>query len=118
MKINDSKDFISYNNRNLNNRIRLNPLAKDKNNFLDKQINLILKTDTHGSIDALIKAFNKIPQNKVQLNILSVTVGKITENDLQLAMISKSIIISFKMASSITLLKTSRLLAFGHNINS
>ena len=99
IKINDSKDFISYNNRNLNNRIRLNPLAKDKNNFLDKQINLILKTDTHGSIDALIKAFNKIPQNKVQLNILSVTVGKITENDLQLAMISKSIIISFNIAA-------------------
>jgi translation initiation factor IF-2 len=99
ININDSKDFIPYNNRNLNNRIRLNPLANDKNNFLDKQINLILKTDTHGSIDALIKAFNKIPQSKVQLNILSITVGKITENDLQLAMISKSIIISFNIAA-------------------
>jgi translation initiation factor IF-2 len=97
ININNFKDTISYNSRNLNNRIRLNSSTSDKNNLLDKQINLILKTDTHGSIDALIKAFNKIPQNKVQLNILSVTVGKITESDLQLATISKSIIISFNI---------------------
>jgi translation initiation factor IF-2 len=97
ININNFKETISYNSRNLNNRIRLNSSTSDKNNLLDKQINLILKTDTHGSIDALIKAFNKIPQNKVQLNILSVTVGKITESDLQLATISKSIIISFNI---------------------
>lgn len=98
ININNFKDTTLYNSRNLNNRIRLNSSTSNKNNLLDKQINLILKTDTHGSIDALIKAFNKIPQNKVQLNILSVTVGKITESDLQLATISKSIVISFNIA--------------------
>jgi translation initiation factor IF-2 len=95
--LNNSGNLIQYNSRNLNNRIRLDALKKDKNNLLDKQINLILKTDTHGSIDAIVQAFSKIPQKKVQLNILSITVGTITESDLQLAIISKSIVISFNI---------------------
>nr|QHO64169.1 translation initiation factor 2 [Lympha mucosa] len=96
-------DTSSLNNKvrsqgkNLNNRVRLDSTKKNKYNLSNQQINLILKTDTHGSIDAIIQALTKIPQNKVQLNILAISVGKITESDLQLASISKSIIISFNV---------------------
>nr|UEQ12099.1 translation initiation factor 2 [Batrachospermum sp.] len=83
--------------KNLNNRVRLDSAKKNKLKVSNEQINLILKTDTHGSIDAIIQAFTKIPQQKVQLNILSVTVGKISESDLQLASISKSILVGFNI---------------------
>jgi translation initiation factor IF-2 len=83
--------------KNLNNRVRLDSTKKNKLKVSNEQINLILKTDTHGSIDAIIQAFTKIPQQKVQLNILSITVGKISESDLQLASISKSILVGFNI---------------------
>lgn len=89
----------TFQGKNLNNRVRLDSAKKNKLKVSNEQINLILKTDTHGSIDAIIQAFTKIPQQKVQLNILSITVGKISESDLQLASISKSILVGFNIIS-------------------
>nr|YP_010330407.1 translation initiation factor 2 [Rhodella violacea]UNJ18123.1 translation initiation factor 2 [Rhodella violacea] len=60
-----------------------------------KQINLIIKTDVQGSVEAILKCLKTIPQNKVQLFILLISPGDITETDVELAITSKAMIIGF-----------------------
>lgn len=62
-----------------------------------RQVNLILKADTQGSVEAIIYAFSKIPQNKVQINVISRGLGSIYDKDLDLALTSKSIILGFNV---------------------
>nr|YP_009541759.1 translation initiation factor 2 [Synarthrophyton chejuense]AYR05768.1 translation initiation factor 2 [Synarthrophyton chejuense] len=87
----------------LNNRIVLDPLHVDGKKCTVKQINLIIKTDVQGSIDPIIYSFSKIPQEKVQVNIISIASGQVSLNDIKLASTSKSIILAFNLnvASSI-----------------
>nr|QCI05201.1 Translation initiation factor 2 [Centroceras clavulatum] len=79
---------------NLNNRVSWQSIT---NNVNLKKINLILKTDTQGSIEAIVNAFNNISQKKVQINILSISLGNISNNDIELASASNSIIIGFNI---------------------
>jgi len=60
-----------------------------------KVLNLIIKADVQGSLEALKSSLMKIPSNKVELNIISADVGKISESDTQLAMASSAPIIAF-----------------------
>lgn len=60
-----------------------------------KQINLIIKTDVQGSVEAILKCLKTIPQNKVQLFVLLISPGDITETDVELAITSKAMIIGF-----------------------
>lgn len=60
-----------------------------------KQINLIIKTDVQGSSEAILKCLKTIPQSKVQLFILLISPGDVTETDIELASTSKAMIIAF-----------------------
>lgn len=60
-----------------------------------KQINLVIKTDVQGSVEAILKCLKTIPQNKVQLFVLLISPGDITETDVELAIASKAMIIGF-----------------------
>lgn len=60
-----------------------------------KTLNLILRADVQGSLEALKTSLLKIESKKVSLNILSTAVGEISESDIQLAAASKSTIIGF-----------------------
>lgn len=73
-----------------------------------KQVNLIIKGDTQGSIEAIINSLSQIPQEKVQINILSATSGCISRKDIDLAIASKSVLIGFNtpLESSICKLAT------------
>nr|QCI04356.1 Translation initiation factor 2 [Antithamnion hubbsii] len=84
----------------LNNRVTLDSYNI---NFTLKKVNLILKTDTQGSSEAIISAFKQISQEKVQINILSISSGNISNTDLELAIASNSLILGFNVniASSI-----------------
>nr|YP_009511463.1 translation initiation factor 2 [Gracilariopsis mclachlanii]AXI97340.1 translation initiation factor 2 [Gracilariopsis mclachlanii] len=62
-----------------------------------KSLNLIIKADTQGTIDAIIHAFMQIPQNKVQLNILTCNSGSISDTDIDLASNSQALIIAFNI---------------------
>ena len=79
-------------NKLLNKRITLDSCS---NKSRLKQVNLIIKADTQGSIEAIINSLTQIPQNKIQLNILSATSGCISRKDIDLATTSKSAIIGF-----------------------
>ncbi len=59
------------------------------------ELNLVLKADTQGSIEALKDAFAKMDQSEVRINVIHSAVGGITETDVILAAASDAIIIGF-----------------------
>lgn len=60
-------------------------------------LNLIVKADVQGSIEALRDAFQKMDQSEVRINIVHSAVGGITETDVTLASASDAIIIGFNV---------------------
>ena len=70
-------------------------LAEKANGIKKKVLNLILRADVQGSVEALKTSLLKIASNKIELNIISAGVGEISESDVQLASASKAIIVGF-----------------------
>ena len=64
------------------------------------ELNIIVKGDTDGSIEALSDSFIKLSTQKVQVNVISKAVGQISENDVMLASASEAIIIGFQVRPS------------------
>ncbi|MDX2096195.1 MAG: translation initiation factor IF-2 [Leptolyngbyaceae cyanobacterium bins.59] len=60
-----------------------------------KELNLILKADVQGSVEAILGALQQIPQNEVQLRILLSAPGEVTETDVDLAAASGAVILGF-----------------------
>ena len=65
------------------------------------ELNIIVKGDTDGSIEALSDSFLKLSTEKVQVNVISKAVGQISENDVMLASASKAIIVGFQVRPSV-----------------
>lgn len=62
-----------------------------------KELNVIIKADVQGSIEAVKEALNKLSTETVKVNILHDAVGGITETDVNLASASNAIIIGFNV---------------------
>jgi translation initiation factor IF-2 len=62
-----------------------------------KELNVILKGDVDGSVEALSDSFSKLSTEEVQINIIHKGVGAITETDVMLASASDAIIIGFNV---------------------
>jgi translation initiation factor IF-2 len=62
-----------------------------------KDLNLVVKADVQGSIEALRDALDKMDQSEVHINIIHSGVGGITESDVMLATASDAIIIGFNV---------------------
>jgi translation initiation factor IF-2 len=62
-----------------------------------KELNLILKGDVDGSVEALTDSFLKLSTEEIQINIIHKAVGAITESDVLLASASDAIIIGFNV---------------------
>lgn len=77
--------------------------AKIRENFLEnkdtqvnkKILNLILRADVQGSLEAVKQSLKKIESKKIDIHIVSAGVGEVTESDIQLAKTSNSTIIGF-----------------------
>ncbi|SFG03888.1 translation initiation factor IF-2 [Prevotella sp. KH2C16] len=65
------------------------------------ELNIIVKGDTDGSIEALSDSFIKLSTEKVQVNVISKAVGAISENDVMLASASSAIIVGFQVRPSV-----------------
>ncbi|HZK40865.1 MAG TPA: translation initiation factor IF-2 [Atribacterota bacterium] len=80
-----------------------------KEGKIDK-LNIILKTDTQGSLDALQEAIKKIKieNEEVKIDIIHAGVGNINETDVMLASASKAIIIGFNIRPSINIQKIAK----------
>jgi translation initiation factor IF-2 len=66
-----------------------------------KELNVIVKGDVDGSIEALSDALLKLSTEEVQLNIIHKAVGQITEGDVLLATASNAVIVGFQVRPSL-----------------
>jgi len=62
-----------------------------------KKLNLVLKTDVQGSLEAIADSLGKLKSEKIELAIIHGAVGSITENDVLLASASSAVIIGFRV---------------------
>ena len=94
-----------------------NPLtfATQESAFSDKsadELNLIIKSDVHGSSEAIKNAVNQIKHDEVKPKIILSDIGMVTETDVNLAKASKAILIAFNVKPS----KEAKKLAESENI--
>jgi len=62
-----------------------------------KDLNLLIKGDVQGSVEALVESLGKIPSEEVKIRIISSGVGGISESDVELAVASQAIILGFNV---------------------
>jgi translation initiation factor IF-2 len=83
--------------RRANTRVSLDDLFQQIQEGDVKELNLIVKADVHGSVEALRGALEKIDVNGTRVKIIHTGVGAITESDVTLANASNAIIIGFNV---------------------
>ena len=66
-----------------------------------KELNLIVKGDVDGSVEALSDSLEKLSTEKIKVNVILKSVGQISENDVALAAASQAIIIGFQVRPSV-----------------
>jgi len=62
-----------------------------------KDLNLVVKGDTHGSVEALCDALDKIDQEEVCVRVIHKGIGAITETDVMLAAASNAVVVGFNV---------------------
>ncbi len=60
-----------------------------------KELNLILKADVQGSVEAILGSLEQLPQDEVQVRVLLSAPGEITETDVDLAAASGAVVVGF-----------------------
>jgi translation initiation factor IF-2 len=76
-------------------RISLTSLSDQAREGELKELNIILKADVQGSVEAILASLGQLPQNEVQVRVLLSAPGEITETDVDLAAASNAVIIGF-----------------------
>jgi translation initiation factor IF-2 len=76
-------------------RVTLNSLSARAQEGELKELNLILKADVQGSVEAILGSLRQLPQNEVQVRVLLSAPGEISETDVDLAAASDAVIIGF-----------------------
>lgn len=76
-------------------RVTLNSLSEQAKEGDLKELNLILKADVQGSLEAILGSLQQLPQNEVQIRVLMAAPGEISETDVDLAAASGAVIIAF-----------------------
>ena len=62
-----------------------------------KELNIVLKADAQGSIEAIKESLNKIPSNEVKINLIHGGIGNINSSDVILAVASNALILGFNV---------------------
>ena len=111
----EAKELVEYKK---NNSAKKKSIVKDKTtlfeNIKDKrELNIIIKSDVHGSSEALKTAINKIKHEEVKAEIILSDIGMINETDVSLAKASNAILIGFNVKPS----REAKKLAEDQNIN-
>jgi translation initiation factor IF-2 len=76
-------------------RVTLNTLSAQAQEGELKELNLILKADVQGSLEAILGSLRNLPQQEVQVRVLMSAPGEITETDVDLAAASGAVIVGF-----------------------
>ena len=77
--------------------ISLEEFARRANNQAAAELNIILKADVNGSVQAVQDSIEKLSNDKVKVRVLHAGVGGISESDVQLAIASRAIVIGFNV---------------------
>ena len=91
---------IAITSQKLKQSRRLNVRSKISADSDSKALNLILKADVVGSLEAIKQSFSKLKNDEVQINILQEGIGEVNENDILLAESSKAKIIAFRVKTN------------------
>jgi translation initiation factor IF-2 len=84
-----------------NKRISLDEIGRRLALGTFKELNLIVKGDFDGSVEALSDALIKLSQETVQVNVIHKAVGQIIESDVLLASASDAIVVGFQVRPSL-----------------
>ena len=76
-------------------RISLSTISAQAQEGELKELNLIIKADVQGSVEAILGSLNQLPQNEVQIRTLLASPGEVTETDVDLAAASGAVIVGF-----------------------
>jgi len=80
-----------------NSRVTLDRLFEQMEEGEVKDLNLIIKADVHGSIEALRESLGKLTTSEVKINVIHAATGTVTESDVSLAAVSNAIILGFNV---------------------
>jgi translation initiation factor IF-2 len=80
-----------------NSRISLDDFFRQMKEADAKDLNLIIKGDVQGSIEALVQSLVRLSTDEVKVNVIHSAVGAVTETDVMLASASNAIIIGFNV---------------------
>ena len=83
-------------------KIPLNFVTQDSafQNSISEELNIIIKSDVHGSSEAIKNAIDQIKHDEVKPKILLSDIGMVTETDVTLAKASRAVIIAFNVKPS------------------
>jgi translation initiation factor IF-2 len=81
-------------------RISLETLHADLEAGEIQDLNIVLKGDVQGSVEALLGELQKIQHSEVRVNVIHTGVGGITENDVNLASASDALVVGFNVRPS------------------
>ncbi len=76
-------------------RVSLNTLSSQAQEGDLKELNLLIKSDVQGSLEAILASLQQLPQDEVQVRVLLSAPGEISETDVDLAAASGAVIIGF-----------------------
>ncbi|MBM7560629.1 translation initiation factor IF-2 [Fusibacter tunisiensis] len=85
---------------NKNTSVTLEELFSKIQEGVIKDLNIIVKADVHGSVEAIKQSLLKLTNDEVRVNIIHANVGAISESDVTLASASNAIIIGFNVRPS------------------
>ena len=95
------KERFRTDNMNVTSKVSLDELYNKIQMGEVKDLNIILKADVRGSIEAIKQSFEKLSIKEVKVNIIHSGVGGINESDINLASASNAIVIGFNVRPSI-----------------
>ncbi|MEC4803201.1 MAG: translation initiation factor IF-2 [Jaaginema sp. PMC 1079.18] len=79
-------------------RVSLSSLSAQAQEGELKELNLVIKADVQGSLEAILAALKQLPQKEVQIRVLSSAPGEVTEADVNLAAASGAVVVGFNTA--------------------
>lgn len=77
--------------------ISLEEFSRRATNQQAAELNVIVKADVHGSVEAVKDSIEKLSTDKVKVRVLHAAVGGITESDIQLAVAAQAVIVGFNV---------------------
>ncbi|QQK07631.1 translation initiation factor IF-2 [Miniphocaeibacter halophilus] len=95
-----AKNLIKADMVKSSSNIKLDDLFNQISDGTIKDLNIIIKTDVRGTIDAVKQSFEKLSNEEVKVNIIHGAVGGITDSDVNLAAASNAVIIGFNVRPS------------------